>query len=179
LTSLSKASIIVTSFTALGLCISALSNAAVAAQFGATKQMDIYLAATSLPQFLAGIFAFSLSITFMPVFSHYTSHDHEETWLIVSSFLNIMIILRASISLLAMIFSSQILHLLVPGFGEGEIAETSTLFRWLSPITIFIIINELLASIYYSYGSFRNTVSKQNNFSADNINFCNCLCKIA
>ena len=145
-----KSSIIVTIFTVLGLGLGLLSNVIIAMKFGARTEMDVFLAATTVPFFITGILSSALSFTFIPVFAEYRAKGSEEIWKVVSSFINLGVTITAILCLVGVTFAAPIMKVLVPGFTEDKIAHTVVLFRWLLPIIVFTVVNELMAGVYYS-----------------------------
>lgn len=141
---------IVTIFTVLGLGLGFLSNAVVAAKFGAGREMDVYLAATTLPMFIVNILAQSLSYTFIPVFAEYRAKDPGEIWTVVSSFININALTTVVLCVAGIIFAQPIMKLLAPGFTPEKLLRSAELLRWFFPMIIFTVINGLMASVYYS-----------------------------
>jgi len=149
-----KSSLIVTSFTVLGLGLGFFSNVVVAKMFGARANMDVFLAATAIPTFITSVLSSSLNFTFIPVFAEYRTKDPQETWKVVSSFMNLGVVVAIALCLVGITFAPYIVRLSVPGFTEAKLAHTIVLFRYTLPVIVFVVINELMAGIYYSNGSF-------------------------
>ena len=144
----------VTFFTLGGIALSFLSNVVIAASFGAGADMDMFLAATTLPLFITTILSSSLNFTFIPVFAKYREKDIDGTWKLVSSFINLSALATAAVCLAGMVFAHPIMHAIVPGFGPEKLARSAELLRWLLPVIIFTAVNELMASVYYSNNRF-------------------------
>ncbi len=151
---IAKTSLIVTIFTAIGLGLNFLSTVIIAAKFGAGRDMDVYLVATSLPLYIITIFAGTLNFTFIPVFSEYKLKDAQELWKIVSSFMNLVVLTTFVLCLAGMVFSYPLVRLLAPGFDAEKVRLSATLLSRLFPIIVFTSLNELMASVYYSSGRF-------------------------
>lgn len=147
---LAKSSLIVTAFTALGLGLGFLSNVLIAAKFGAGKDMDVFLAATTAPFFIITILSGILNITFIPVFAEYRAKDSQEIWRVVSSFINLIIVVTTVLCLTGILLAYPIMKALTPGFSEEKLIKSVELLQWLFPIIVFTVINELMASVYYS-----------------------------
>jgi putative peptidoglycan lipid II flippase len=150
LSQVAKSSLIVTIFTAVSLGFGVLSNIVIAAKFGAGKDMDVFLAATTLPLFITSILSGSLNFTFIPVFAEYRAKGPDEVWKVVSSFINLNVVITAVLCLIGILFANTIIKTLTPGFTEERLVRSAELLRWLFPIIIFAVINELMASVYYS-----------------------------
>lgn len=147
---IARSSAIITVFTVLGLGLSFLSNVVVAASFGAGTDMDVFLAATAIPVFITNILSSSLTFTFIPVFAQYRAEHPGETWTVVSSFINISAAAAAAICLAGMLLSGRLMALTAPGFDAAKLARSASLLAWLFPVIAFTLVNELLASVYYS-----------------------------
>ncbi|HAH31257.1 MAG TPA: hypothetical protein DCL44_02965 [Elusimicrobia bacterium] len=147
---IARSSLIVTVFTLLGLGLSFLSNVIIAANFGAGMDMDVFLAATTLPFFITNILSGSLNFTFIPVFAEYREKEPSEIWKVVSSFINLNTLAALALCIIGVILARPIMSAIAPGFSEDKLARSAELLRWLLPVIIFTAINELLASVYYS-----------------------------
>jgi len=152
--SIARTSIIVTIFVILGVVLAFLSNMVIAMKFGARVDMDVFLAATTLPLFITSILSSSLSFTFIPIFAEYRMTDPTEGWTVVSSFINLSFVVTAGICIVGIVFSEQITRILVPGFTQSQVTQASALLSWLMPLIIFTAVNELVASVYYSDNRF-------------------------
>jgi putative peptidoglycan lipid II flippase len=147
---IAKSSLIVTIFTVLGLGFSFLSSVVIAANFGAGRDMDVFLAATALPFFITAILSSSLNFTFIPVFAEYRAKAPSEIWKVVNSFINLNTAIAAAACALGIAFAVPLMKMIAPGFDADKLARSAELLRWLFPVIIFTVINELLASVYYS-----------------------------
>jgi len=147
---IARSSLIVTVFTLLGLGLSFLSHVIIAAHFGAGKDMDVFLAATTLPFFITNILSGSLNFTFIPVFAEYREKEPSEIWKVVSSFINLNTLAALAVCVIGLVLARPIMNTIAPGFSEDKLARSAELLRWLLPVIIFTAINELLASVYYS-----------------------------
>ncbi len=151
---IARSSLIVTVFTLLGLGLSFLSNVVIAANFGAGADMDVFLAATTVPLFITTILSGSLNYTFIPVFAEYREKEPGEIWKVVGSFLNLSVLAGAAAACAGILAAGPIMRLVTPGFSPENLARSAGLLRWLFPTIVFTLINELLASIYYSNQKF-------------------------
>ncbi|MBU2530351.1 MAG: hypothetical protein KKD35_04860 [Elusimicrobia bacterium] len=147
---IAKSSFIVTVFTILGLGLSFLSSIIIAAKFGAGEHMDVFWASTTLPLFIITILSGSLNFTFIPVFAEYRTKNSPETWQVVSSFINLNIIVSIALCIIGVLTAYPLMSVITPGFSHEKLLKASELLRWLFPIIVFTLINELLASVYYS-----------------------------
>jgi putative peptidoglycan lipid II flippase len=151
---IARSSIIVTIFTIIGLGLGLFSNIVVAMKFGARTDMDIFLAATTVPLFIISIISGALNFTFIPVFAEYRARGQVEAWKVVSSFINLSLIVSIVLCIAGMAMAEQITRIIVPGFSRNQVVHTTALLRWLLPLIVFTVMNELMASVYYSDNRF-------------------------
>lgn len=151
---IARSSIIVSIFTIIGLGLGLLSNIVVAMKFGARTDMDIFLAATTVPLFIISIISGALNFTFIPVFAEYRTKRQVEAWRVVSSFINLSLIVSIVICIAGMVMAEHLTKIIVPGFSRDQVVHTAALLRWLLPLIVFTVMNELMASVYYSDNRF-------------------------
>lgn len=149
-----KSTLLVTLLNGLGIILGLFSNIFIAVKFGVGKEMDVYVAISSLPLYISSILNGALSTTFIPVFVEYKHHDKEEVWRLVSSLINIGFLITVVIVILVEIFSKQIMSVLTPGFSPDKIIIAAQFLRWQILIIIFVVINELMSGVYYAKGYF-------------------------
>ena len=152
--SVAISSIIVTTFTIFGLGLGFLSNMVIAMKFGARADMDIFLAATTVPLFITSVLSGAIGATFIPVFAEYRASEPSELWKVISSFINLSLVVTVVLCVAGMAMSEHITRILVPGFTQNQVEHTADLLRWLLPLTVFTVINELMAGVYYSDNRF-------------------------
>jgi len=152
--SIARSSIIVTVFTVFGLGLGFLSNMLIATKFGTQTDMDIFLAATTVPLYITSILSGALNFAFIPVFAEYRASGPVEIWKVVSSFINLSFVTTIVFCITGMVMSEYIARIMVPGFTKDQVAHTANLLRWLLPLIVFTAVNELMASIYYSDNRF-------------------------
>jgi len=151
---IAKASLLLTGINICGVTLVFLSNIVIARYFGAGKEMDIYFSAITLPLYIVTIFSFTLSFTFIPIFSQAEKRAERHLWETTSSFLNLSSILAVLICVAGIYFSKELMSVIVPGFSQDEVRRAAVLMSLMFPIIIFSVINELMASIYYSHNRF-------------------------
>jgi putative peptidoglycan lipid II flippase len=148
--SIARSSIIVTILTIIGLVLNFLSNMVIAMMFGARTDMDVFLAATTVPDLITSILSSALNFTFIPVFAEYRANEPAEGWKVVSSFINLSLIFTVLMCVMGMSMAEPLTRILVPGFTQDKVTAAANLFRWLLPLIVFTIVNSLMASVYYS-----------------------------
>jgi len=125
-------------------------------QFGQNRITDCYNAAFSIPDFIYMILVGgALSSAFIPVFGGYLARGEEdEGWQVASSLLNLVMILMVTTISLGMIFTPQLVQLLVPGFDPVEIGMTAYLTRIMFFQTFFMGLAGVTVGILNSYKHF-------------------------
>ena len=95
-----------------------LRETLIAGLFGQSGVTDAYNTAFILPDLLYSLLVGGvLSSAFIPVISEYIAKNKEdEGWRVVSSVINITFLALSFLIIIALIFTPQFVHLLVPGF---------------------------------------------------------------
>jgi putative peptidoglycan lipid II flippase len=98
-----------------------LRDTIIAHIFGQSSVTDAYNVAFVLPDLLYWLLIGGfLSSAFIPVLSEYIARNNEdEGWHVVSSVLNITLIMLSFSVIIALIFAEQFIHLLAPGLKEN------------------------------------------------------------
>lgn len=125
-------------------------------EIGQNYMTDAYNAAFSIPDFIYSILmGGALSSAFIPVFSAYISTGREkEGWQVASIVFNWVITLMLVLVSLGMIFTPQLIHLLVPGFGEEATRLTVNLTRIMFFQVFFMCLSGFSTGILNSYKHF-------------------------
>lgn len=124
--------------------------------FGQDFRTDAYNAAFSIPDFLYYLLVGgALSSAFIPVFSSYLATDQEEDgWQVVSTILNIVMVLMLIGIILGLIFTPQLIALLVPGFTGEAFDLTVLLTRVMFAQSFFMALNGISQGVLHSYKHF-------------------------
>lgn len=124
--------------------------------FGQDFRTDAYNAAFSIPDFLYYLLVGgALSSAFIPVFSSYLATDQEEDgWQVVSTIFNIVMVLMLIGITLGLIFTPQLIALLVPGFTDKAFDLTVLLTRVMFAQSFFMALNGISQGILHSYKHF-------------------------
>jgi putative peptidoglycan lipid II flippase len=108
--------------------------------FGAGTQLDAYFAAFRLPDTIfqlvaAGAFGSSIIPVLAGLFAR---NEEERAWRVVSTVLNVMLIVLASLAAVLAVFAPQIVPIITPGFDVVGIELTVRLTRimLLSPVIL-------------------------------------------
>jgi len=119
--------------------------------FGAGLYTDAFFAAFQIPNMLRRFFAEgALTSAFVPTFSEwYTQKGEEEARELANTCFTLLTIVMAAVTLLGILFSPQIVHLMFPGFrGEPSKLElTVFLNRLMFPYIFFVSLVALCMGI--------------------------------
>jgi len=152
--SLARSSLVVASFTTAGVALGFAATLVTAAAFGASREMDTYLAAIAIPSYIVTILTGALGITFIPVFAEYRQSDPALAWRTVSAVFNLSILVTGVLVALCMIAALPIMRVAAPGFTPDEQVRAALILRLYLPVLVVVVVNELLASVYYSHHLF-------------------------
>ncbi len=109
-------------------------------EFGAGTELDAYFAAFRVPDAIFQLVAAgALSSAMIPVLSGMFSRNEEDrAWRVVSTVLNVMLLVLFSVSIIVAIFAPQIVPIITPGFDAigTELTVRLTRIMLLSPILL-------------------------------------------
>jgi putative peptidoglycan lipid II flippase len=155
-TNILSAAVIIMVTVAASALLGLVRDRLLAGQFGATRTLDIYLAAFRLPDIIFQLLVMgALSAAFIPVFTEYINKDNEKTaWHIASSIINIGLVIFMALSLPIMIFAELFSKIFAPGFSESEIQLMANLTRIMMIAQTFFIAGNFFTGILQSYQRF-------------------------
>ncbi len=150
-----RTTIIISLFGLLSQVIGFLTHITIAALFGASRQMDAYLAADMLPQYVTAVVVISLGFVFIPVFADYVSTGREnEAWKVASGVLNLSVLFLGALSCVGVLFAESLLQYLVPGLPADSLALASRVAMITWPAIVATGIVGLLTGMYQVLGRF-------------------------
>jgi putative peptidoglycan lipid II flippase len=100
--------------------------------FGTGPEIDAFNVANRFPDLIFSLIAGgALASAFIPTFTGFLEKDdHPSAWRLASSIVNLVLVLLIVTSLLAALFSSQVVqYILAPGFSPPQQALTASLLR--------------------------------------------------
>lgn len=144
-----RSAFIITLFTLAGQLVLFVSQIISAAIFGAGSDMDAFLAANTLPQYIITVLLGSLGFVFIPVFIDYKVKGKEDqAYGLAVRLFNTCILVLGIITILGIIFAEPLLQLTAPGLSphSKEIAVRVAIITW--PTILATGAFGLLSSIY-------------------------------
>jgi putative peptidoglycan lipid II flippase len=131
----------------------------IGAEFGATSELDAYLAAFRIPDAIFQlIVAGALSAALIPVYAGYRARGEEaEGWALASSVINLVVLGLAVLSGLMAIAAPWLVPIIAPGFDAEttELTVRLTQIMLLSPV--FIGLGAVFSGLLQAHGSFGPT----------------------
>jgi putative peptidoglycan lipid II flippase len=111
-----------------------------AALFGGGSAMDAFTAAFRIPNLLRDLFAEgALSTAFVTTFSKTIARSGDAAaWRLANKVATLTLIVLGSICVAGMVFSSQLVGLLAPGFDPEKAARTAQLTRIMFPFIVMV-----------------------------------------
>lgn len=129
----------------------------VSGAFGTQTDIDAFNAAARVPDTLFVLVAGgALASAFIPTFTEYIErNDRENAWTLASAVLNLVFLILAAISVLAALFSPQLVsYVLAPSFSAPQQALTAELLRILLISPAIFGVSGLLMSILNTHQHF-------------------------
>lgn len=145
----------VTLYSIANFVVVILSQAWLASIFGAGKEVDAYLLAIALPVAIVSILISASEVVFVPFFKDLEVKKQTELARpLENKIFNFFLFSLSLISIAAIIFSSNLIKSLAPGFSEPSRRLASGLFRIAVPTVLFGGLSSFLMSIYHSREKF-------------------------
>lgn len=129
----------------------------IGARFGTSAQLDAYLAAFRLPDFIFQLIAGgALGSAFIPTFTAFlTRGDRAGAWRLASAVINLLLLVLSLIALLVALFAPALVtHVIAPGFPPAQQALTAQLLRWLLLSTLIFGVSGTVMDILNSFQHF-------------------------
>ena len=129
----------------------------IGARFGASAELDAYLAAFRLPDLLFTLVAGgALASAFIPTFSERLAHGRlDDAWGLASKVGNLLFLSLVGLAILAGLLARPLVaHVIAPGFTPEQQALTVHLMRWMLVSTVIFGVSGLLMGILNSFHHF-------------------------
>ena len=126
----------------------------IARYFGASGELDAFLAALVVPTILFGVFNGALVSALVPIFAGYVSTNRgtEANRLACTLILSVSIVLAAA-AIVGWIFAPYYVPLIVH-FPQAQLAVTVEMTRWLLPMIVATSVYGIIAALLNAYGRF-------------------------
>jgi putative peptidoglycan lipid II flippase len=124
--------------SAVGAVFGFLTQALLALLFGAGRDMDCFLVASTLPLLVLSVFSGAVTYAFMPVFMESRSQgEGHKAWIIAGNLLYLSMLGLLGVAALLSLWSSQLVGWMAPGLSAEAHAKAWQLLRiqsWSIPI---------------------------------------------
>ena len=121
----------------------------IAAQFGTSADMDAYLAAFRIPDFLFYVVAGgALASAFIPIFTGYLAHkDMPAAWRLASATINWVMLILLTLGGIAAFLAPWLVQTLYAEFTPAQSALTVELMRWMLVATVLFGVSGVVMGI--------------------------------
>lgn len=155
-THLARSAALVAAFFAADKALGLLRDAVIGHAFGASAELDAYYAAFELPDGLFNVVAgLAMATALIPVLSaHIARDDRQGTWTLVSAVINWVLLIVASVSVLAAIFAPQIIQGVAPGFDAPRRMLATQLMRLVLIQTLVSSVSGVVMSVLQAHQHF-------------------------
>lgn len=138
-----------------GLVVGFATQVILAGLFGAGADMDAFLAATTLPQFVIAVLVNSLNYVFIPVFvEHRRKGDLDGAWHVAGALVSLGLFALGGMALIGFVFAGPLQRLLVPGFAPETLGLSVWMARVSWPTVLTTGLATLLGGLYQSHERF-------------------------
>ena len=131
-----------------------LNQIVVTARFGAGAAMDAYFVAILLPLTLAQLVVDTIENSFIPAYLRARSKGPEESAVLFSTLLNLLVIVAGVFVLLMLLFRRQVIFLSAPALDPSRTDQAIGLLPFILPAFILMIVLGLLECIFNIEGQF-------------------------
>lgn len=154
--SLSVASLIMMGSVLLSRVLGVARELVLASIGGTSGQMDAYVAAFLIPEFLNHLLAGGfMSITFIPLFQkHLLDNNPQRAWHLFSNVLTSGTLVMVGLVIGCMVFTRQILGLLGSHVGGADIGLAVRMTRIILPAQIFFYWGALFMAVQFAHKRF-------------------------
>ncbi|MGB9876173.1 MAG: murein biosynthesis integral membrane protein MurJ [bacterium] len=155
-TRVAKAALITTTTLLIARILGFLREIVIAKLFGATRLVDIYVAAFTIPDILFFLLSGgALSSAFVPVYTQYLMlKNREEARKMLSSLISLLTLSLLFVVSLAEIFAYPLVKIVVPHFPPRDLDYCVFLTRLMLPSVIFFVLGGIFTGVAYCYNKF-------------------------
>lgn len=148
-----KYSLMISLILVLSKFMGSIRELAIASQYGATAEADIFKVSTNIPNLFYLVIASGLTVSFIPIFSE-VKNDKEKANRFFNNVLNFIIIICIIFTVIGVGLSFPIAQKMAGGMIEENLIKTSYYIKIVMPTVIFLSISGLYTGYLQSYGVF-------------------------
>lgn len=147
---LAKSTFYVMILTFIGFVLGLVVQIMIAYYFGAGKEVDAFVVASIIPEFIYGVTnAILMTALIITLTKYLTKKGEDKTWGFASSIFNISFFILILISVLIFFLTPFLAKVLAPGFDKNRIELTIKLIRGLSLTIIFYGLSSFTTGLLY------------------------------
>lgn len=154
-----RASVVMTAAAVASRVLGWVRLLVIGAQFGASNELDAYLAAFRIPDAIFQlVVAGALSAALIPVYASYRARgEDEEGWQLASSVINLVVLALAGLSALMALAAPWLVPIIAPGFDAETTALTVSLTQIMLLSPVFIGLGAVVSGLLQTHGTFGPT----------------------
>ena len=154
-----RASLVMTAAAVVSRVLGWIRLLVIGAQFGATSQLDAYLAAFRIPDAIFQlVVAGALSAALIPVYAGYRARgEDDEGWQLASSVINLVVLALAGLSLVMAVAAPWLMPIVAPGFDAETMALTVRLTQIMLISPVFIGLGAVVSGLLQTHAAFGPT----------------------
>lgn len=123
--------------------------------FGTQSEVDAFLAASTIPIILFGIFNGALLSALVPVFSaSLAAGDRDDAWRLASTVFNGLVVMVGFAAVLGWWLAPIVVPIVAHGFPQRELETTVRMTRWLMPTIVATSLSGVVAAMLNAGGRF-------------------------
>jgi putative peptidoglycan lipid II flippase len=130
-----------------------LREVALAYHFGATELVDAYLAALTVPNFLYLVLGGAVTTAVIPFLVAQPAGRHR--WEQVNALTTRLVVFTGCGILAAGFYPGWVIHLVAPGLPPEAAQLSQTLFLWMVPASLFMILGSLYTGVLNAHERFQ------------------------
>jgi len=132
-----------------------LRDRLLASHFGVGDDLDIYYASFRIPDFIAMVLIMgAISAAVVPVFSRYLTSSKKEAFEFLANLLNLFLFCLFIVIFILVIFTPQLISLIVPGFSSEKKEMTILLTRIMFLSSVFLGISNIISAVLQVFQRF-------------------------
>ncbi|MCQ6276842.1 murein biosynthesis integral membrane protein MurJ [Bacillus sp. V3B] len=149
-----KAVGIVTIISAIGKVLGFVREAIIAAYFGASEVADVFFVANIIPTLLYTAIGITIYSGIIPIYMEEKEKNQSKADETMSVLGTLFFLFALLITIIAFVFSDQLVQVVAPGFNQEQLELTSLLTRIMLPSICFFALTTIATGILNSHKKF-------------------------
>lgn len=144
----------VTLISAIGKVLGFVREAIIAAYFGASETADVFFVANMIPTLLYTVIGITIYSGIIPIYLEEKEKSRSKADETMSVLGTLFFMFALFITVLAFIFSEQLVKIVAPGFSEEQLEMTSLLTKIMLPSICFFALTTIATGVLNSHKKF-------------------------